>query len=114
MGGLNKLDRESRQFTRYQHAPDDPNSLGHDLVMSVVEDNTGVFWIGTGGGLDRFDPKTEQFTHFRHNPDDPTSLSHNWVRSICEDRTGNLWVGTNKGLISSSTRRCIQGLPESI
>ncbi|MCP4256799.1 MAG: hypothetical protein GY774_04630, partial [Planctomycetes bacterium] len=33
-GGLNKLDREKKQFTRYLHDPDDPNSLSHNLVWS--------------------------------------------------------------------------------
>jgi ligand-binding sensor domain-containing protein len=98
MAGLNKLDRVNRQFTRYQHDPDDPNSLSHNIVLSVVEDSTGVLWVATEGGLNRFDPKTEQFIHFRHDPDDPSSLSHNSVKSISGDSSGNLWVGTDGGI----------------
>ena len=52
-GGLNKFDRNTGRFVRYQHDPEDPRSLNHDMVRSIYEDQTGVLWIGTmGGGLE--------------------------------------------------------------
>jgi ligand-binding sensor domain-containing protein len=47
MGRLNKLDRETKQFTHYLHNPDDPNSLSHNIAWSAVEDQVGVFCIST-------------------------------------------------------------------
>ncbi len=39
---------------RYQHDPDDPQSLGGAWVVSIYEDSEGTLWIGTDdGGLDR-------------------------------------------------------------
>jgi signal transduction histidine kinase/ligand-binding sensor domain-containing protein len=94
--GLNKYDGYS--FKVYKHDPDDPHSLGDNMIWAIYEGRAGLLWIGTdGGGLNRFDPQTERFTRYRHDPDDPHSLSHNVVQSIYEDRAGTLWVGTNGG-----------------
>ena len=42
---------------------------------AIVEDSSGIIWIGTyGGGLNRWDKKTNQFTHFRHDPSNPKTL----------------------------------------
>jgi ligand-binding sensor domain-containing protein len=97
-GGLNKLDRDAEggqpaRFTRFQHDPGDPRSLGHDFVSSIYEDRSGVLWVGTrAGGLNKFDQETEQFTRYQHDPNDPGSLSNNAVATALEDQSGVLWV----------------------
>jgi two-component system sensor histidine kinase ChiS len=89
---------EAARITSYRHDPGDPRSLKDDLVNSILEDHSGLLWIGTGGGLDRFDKETGAFIHYIHIPGQPTSLSHSGITSIYEDRAGLLWVGTNGGL----------------
>jgi len=102
-GGLNRFDPRSSQvdtgyFVRYQHDPNNPNSLSHDTVWSIYLDRSGILWLGTEkGGLNRFDPETEQFTHYRHDDHDPTSISHDDVGAITEDDSGDLWIGTFGG-----------------
>ena len=87
------------KFIHYQHNPQDPESLSHNSVTSIIEDNSGILWIGTSpGGLNRFDRKTEKFTVYKNDPQDPQSLSNNIVRSIRENNSGILWIGTNNGL----------------
>ncbi len=115
--GLNRLDRSQQQrdgrqpsgprghFVRYQHQPEDPESLGHDVVLSIHEDRTGSLWIGTfGGGLDRFDPTAESFTHLT----EADGLPNNVVYGILEDDLGRLWLSTNRGLtrFDPQTRKC--------
>ena len=98
-GGLNRFDRETGQFARYQHDPNDPQGLSSDDVQAIYEDRAGTLWIATGdGGLNRFDRETEQFTNYRNDPDDPYSLCHNSVLAILEDHEGVLWIGTSGGL----------------
>jgi signal transduction histidine kinase/CheY-like chemotaxis protein/streptogramin lyase len=94
---LNRFDRETEQFTRYQHDPADPGTLSHNQVTTIYEDRSGVLWIGTMGGLNKFDRQTEQFTHYQHDPDDPNSLAVNAVFSLYEDRRGRFWIGTMGG-----------------
>jgi len=97
-GGLNKLDRETGQFTHYQNDPDDPRSLSHNTVASIYEDRSGVLWVGTFGGLNRFEQRGERFILYQNDPDDPYSLGGNSVRAILEDQSGVLWIGTGSGL----------------
>ena len=97
-GGLNRIDLETGQVTRYRNDPDDPNSLAADDVPQLYKDQSGALWIGTvGAGLDRYVPETGQFVHYQNDPDDPHSLSGNTVGAIYQDREGVLWVGTTAG-----------------
>jgi serine phosphatase RsbU (regulator of sigma subunit)/ligand-binding sensor domain-containing protein len=102
-GGLNQLvqnenEGASARFIRYQNDPKNPNSLSHNEVYAILEDQSGTLWIGTkGGGLNRLDRQTNQFIHYHHVANNPKSLSHNEVYEIFEDRSGLLWIGTNGG-----------------
>ncbi len=96
-GGLNRFDRITDAFVRYQHNFDDPTSLGDNVVRSLATDPTGTVWAGTSGGLNMLNKKTGQFTQFRHNPTDPQSISDNIVWSLLIDHTGTLWAGTEVG-----------------
>lgn len=93
--GLNKYDGYS--FTHYKPDPDNPySSLSHNNVRMVVEDKSGILWVGTlGGGLNRFEPATETFQHFQNSPQSPHSLSNNQILCLLADeQTGKLWIGT--------------------
>jgi signal transduction histidine kinase/streptogramin lyase len=80
--------KEKDNFTRFVHSDSDPNSLGHDYVLSFFEDSKGRIWIGTRRGLDLFDPKTKQFKHFY--PFEGNEMP--FVTSIVEDKQGKLWL----------------------
>ncbi len=98
-GGLNRFDRKTESFTRFQHDPANPNSLSSDSVYAILEDQTGAFWLGTrDGGLNRFDPETGDFTAYRHDPDDPTSLGNDNIYALAEDADGTIWLATDNGL----------------
>jgi len=95
--GLNRYDGSSVKV--YRHDPDDPNSLGHNIVRAMIADQSGGLWIGTwGGGLNQYEPEKDAFIRYQHDPGDPHSLSHNLVRTLYEDRAGTIWVGTMGGL----------------
>jgi signal transduction histidine kinase/ligand-binding sensor domain-containing protein len=102
-GGLNRLISGASEgslpiFKHWVNEPGDPNSLSHDVIVSIYEDRAGILWIGTnGGGLNRFDRDKEKFSHWVNEPGNPESLSNNDILSIYEDQTGMLWVGTMGG-----------------
>ncbi|MEM7344869.1 MAG: two-component regulator propeller domain-containing protein, partial [Chloroflexota bacterium] len=97
-GGLNKFDSTTEIVTRYQHDPDNPNSLSDNDLREILIDRTGIIWIGTAsGGLNKFDPTTETFTHYQQASNKPNSLGSNRVSALLEDSAGRLWVGTHKG-----------------
>jgi ligand-binding sensor domain-containing protein/signal transduction histidine kinase len=89
-------------FKRYYHSPDDPNSLSHNSVISIYEDDTGVLWFGTlGGGLNKLIENTndgvtdnEKFIRYAEEDGLPNMLLH----TILGDEHGNLWISTIRGL----------------
>jgi len=54
-GGLDRFNEPALgegTFSHYRYDPDDPSSLGNDLVASIYEDRSGTLWVATfGGGL---------------------------------------------------------------
>ncbi len=97
--GLNKFNKNNETFTIFSHDPDNPKSINHGYVKTILKDRNGIIWIGTHlGGISYFDGENNEFTRFIHNPDDTNSLSSNSVNSIYEDRFGNIWVSTIGGL----------------
>lgn len=97
-GGLLKLNTESGSFRIYQNSASSQNSLGSNRVSAILEDDSGILWVGTvGGGISRFDREQDAFRNYRHNALDPQSLSNNWVLSMYEDHAGIIWVGTYGG-----------------
>ncbi|MCP4339342.1 MAG: histidine kinase, partial [Desulfobulbaceae bacterium] len=100
-----KFERQTAQFTQYQHDPDDPNSLGNNSVWAIYEDRMGLLWLGGfGAGLHKFERDAETFTQYSHDSTQPHSLSSNNVFSLQEDRTGRLWIGTWGGGLNTFER----------
>jgi PAS domain S-box-containing protein len=98
-GTLNRFDRITETFTRYEHNPANPDGFINTYgVRAIYEDRAGDLWLGTYTGLVHFDRDTETFTQYRPDPENPHSLSHNFVWSIYEDPAGILWVATDEGL----------------
>ncbi|MCK6691864.1 MAG: ATP-binding protein [Thermoanaerobaculia bacterium] len=92
--GLYRVDLQTRAISRFRSNPANPQSLSHPVVMNVMNDRKGRYWVATwGGGLNLFDPKTEKFSSFRHNPSNPGSIGGDHVWGLYEDKQGNIWVG---------------------
>src|SRR5258706_2913728 len=77
------------EIKSYRHDPDNPSSLSHDVVESVIIDRRGTLWVGAYDALNRFDPKTQQFQAYRSGV---AGLSE--YRAITEDSSGALWLGS--------------------
>jgi len=69
-----------------------------DNTIPLIEDDAGLFWIGSTRGLTCFDPGSGKFSYFLHDPKKPNTLSNNSITALFEDRTGNIWIGTADGL----------------
>lgn len=96
----------SFSFIRYQYDPLNSNSLSHNDIRVLYEDENGTLWIGTnGGGLNLLDRERRTFTRFQNDPHDPASIGYNQVYAICEDRSGLIWLGTYGGGVSKVINR---------
>ena len=96
-GGINRVqivNKDSIYIERFQHNPNDPNSINSNYVLNVIEDHSGIIWACTSNGLDKADPHTRKFRTIRKIPNTPNSLANNFITSVLKDSRGDLWLGT--------------------
>jgi signal transduction histidine kinase/ligand-binding sensor domain-containing protein len=108
-GGLNKLNKNTQQFTRYLHDEKDPHTLIDNRVRSIFEDSRGNFWIGTAeDGLHTMDRAKGTFERHTYDSLHPDKLSRPPIKNIIsygfdhitfitEDKNGKIWIGTFEG-----------------
>jgi signal transduction histidine kinase/ligand-binding sensor domain-containing protein/CheY-like chemotaxis protein len=101
-GLVRRIDREGGgfDFDIYRHNSLDTRSLSNDDVLTLLEDDSGILWVGTyADGLNKLNPRVRAFGLFVHKRGDRQNLSGNEISAIAEDAQGLLWVGTrNNGL----------------
>ncbi|UCG25018.1 MAG: GAF domain-containing protein [Chloroflexota bacterium] len=88
---------------RTEHYTEDingANSLSHNTVHAVYQDQSGKIWAGTQLGLDLVDPDSREVIRYQHDPLRTESLSDNEIRSLYADESGVLWIGTLIGGIN--------------
>jgi len=95
--GIARLDPNKQNFTWFEHKDDNPDSLSHQIVYSILADKKGRIWAGTYRGLNRLDPGERKFVHYLHEPPKKYSLPHDMVITLYEDRDDSIWVGTAGG-----------------
>ncbi len=91
--GLNRYD--GYEFLPFLNQVDNPTSLSHDNVTTILEDSDGDLWFGTeGGGLNLYDRKTQSFTRYEANPKDPKALQGGIITGMYQDTEGMIWLTT--------------------
>jgi ligand-binding sensor domain-containing protein len=112
-GGLNRLDRETSEFTAYPFdpadTPTDPNTFSGNSVRGLVADRQGRLWVSSAHwnldrtrtfarlGLERLAPDTGTITRYAADPADPCALPHDATLLMVEDVRGTLWFHTFGG-----------------
>ncbi|MCS6809176.1 MAG: ATP-binding protein, partial [Bacteroidota bacterium] len=66
-------------------------------TQAMLEDRSGILWIGSPHGLVRYDPVHNTARSYSWQPDDSTALPNNFVTAITETRSGELWLATKGG-----------------
>jgi diguanylate cyclase (GGDEF)-like protein len=102
-GGLFSLTEEGKIYEI--HSGNKTNQVSHPVVYSLLEDNSGILWIGTnGGGINKINPRKINYTFLANDPDNPDSLSPGKINAIYEDTEGNYWVLVyNQGIAKYTT-----------
>ncbi len=97
--GLLQLDTGSETIIRqYIHEPNNPATITHNDVRTLLVDGSDVLWVGTNNGLNIYDRETRTFVNYFRDPDNPLSLPDNEIRVLFEDNSGTIWIGTGGGL----------------
>lgn len=89
--GLFRFIKENETFVQYKHDPDNPDSLGGNIILALAQDKKGKLWIGTRyNGLCCFDSQTQTWTAF------PLGQNVGTVWDLMADTHGDVWIGTQK------------------
>lgn len=97
--GLFSFNKETKQIAHYRHDPDNPASISHDEINTLIAANDSQLWIGTNfSGLNLFDKKSGRCQRFIHSDKDTLSLSNNSIYDLFIDSDDQLWIGTMMGL----------------
>lgn len=95
-------DPEKMKFSFFKHNTFDMQSLSDNNVTKILEDLSGVLWIGTyADGLSKLTPKMQAFEIIRNKPGKSDSILGKEVSAILEDQEGLVWIGTYKNGLSS-------------
>jgi len=98
-GGLNSLNLQTGEITRFVHDSHDINSISGNRVKKIIIDKKGRYWISTfNNGINMFDPVSGKFKQFKNDKNDKKSISDNRIWDIVEGSNDVFWIGTRKGL----------------
>ncbi|HSR52645.1 MAG TPA: two-component regulator propeller domain-containing protein [Acidobacteriota bacterium] len=98
--GLDRYDRDTGRFAHYPIALEYAEGAPGSSVHRILEDHTGVLWLGTAHGLVRLHPDQNRLKLYRHDPANPKSLGGDVIYALHEDGRGRLWVGSRGGGLS--------------
>jgi ligand-binding sensor domain-containing protein/GAF domain-containing protein/two-component sensor histidine kinase len=90
-GGLNRFNRETRQFTRYYVKDGLPN----DVINGIEEDDNGCLWLSTNKGISKFNPKASDFKNY--DVSDGLQGNEFYQCSHFKSRRGELFFGGANG-----------------
>ncbi|ULQ52761.1 sensor histidine kinase [Flavihumibacter fluvii] len=95
--GLVRKDLATQKEKLLIFNPKDNKTRGK-YIFSIVADEAGNLWLGTGTGLLKFDPVTENYVPYKNDPKNPGSISGNNVFYSFFDHNKNLWAASDSGI----------------
>lgn len=84
----------------YENNPEDTNSIGHNNINVIVEDQQQKIWVGTSKGLCLFNREKDNFTNLNDIAGNKNHLNNNYITSVAFDNFNNVWIGTHGGGIN--------------
>lgn len=86
--GIDIYDKKRNTFTHWSQSELSSNSLKGNNITSIIQDRSGVFWIGTvDGGLNRYNEDRDEWSTVFLDTENIKILS------LLEDEN-NIWIGT--------------------
>ena len=93
------------------------DGLSNNSVQCILQDGSGIVWIGTNGGLNRYDGSFLLQYSILSQP----ALTNSVITALLQDDEGKIWIGTEDGLnildpLTNTIRRFIHdaSLPGSL
>ncbi|MCB4807891.1 response regulator [Tamlana sp. 62-3] len=75
----------------------DPFSLPNNKPTKIIEDNNGVFWMGSYDvGVSMLD-LSSSFAYYYYTPNNSQGLNQKTVQSVLQDSKGRIWLSAYNG-----------------
>lgn len=68
------------------------NGLSNNSVQCILQDYTGIVWIGTSAGLNRYDGSSFISYSVLSTP----AITNNAVTALMQDENNYIWIGTDQ------------------
>jgi ligand-binding sensor domain-containing protein/serine phosphatase RsbU (regulator of sigma subunit) len=99
--GLDVLNSCTGEVFVFKNSPNNPRSLSGNDITSIVEDQSGLMWLGTSGsGLNKFVPRSAYFANVRFatsTANDDGVKTNTTVSAVYQNSDRSLWIGTAGG-----------------
>ncbi|NLO71323.1 MAG: response regulator [Porphyromonadaceae bacterium] len=76
------------------------SSVNDDVILSMVEDDTGLLWVATENGISKYDKNTNTFRNYDKYDGFPAIKMNE--ESAMRHSDGTLWFGSSKGVLKFS------------
>lgn len=96
---INQTDEKSITVEHFVHDPLNETSLRSNIVFDLIEDYTGVLWIGTQQGLTKLPPLRKKFQTIPASARDRIVLRGVIPVAIYEFPDSTLWIGTTGNIL---------------
>lgn len=102
-GGLNLFNPATKKFKRFFSQKGDLSATRSEII-AILEDNTGVFWIGSQTGLSFFKKQADRPLSYPM-PEKLNFLKNQKIRFLLDDSENRIWVATTSGLYIYSPKK---------
>lgn len=92
--GLYRVDIENNNSKQFFYQRSKENFAGLNSIKAILEDRTGVLWLGTEANLHWLNPDLIQFNYFSQQSDGVFEITGNSVFALMVDADGWYWFGT--------------------
>lgn len=93
--GLIIYNIQTGDYQAFRHNPQDPHSITHNHVRTLLLDKDNNLWLGTHhNGINLLKQGEQEFISYTEKD----GLSNDYIRCITQLPDGNIWVGTYNGL----------------
>ncbi len=84
---------------KYEHNPNNENSLSNNRIFSITEDDSENLWVGTAKGLNKIELSNNRITRYLEQ----AGLPNDFIYGVLSDSNGDVWVSTNRGISRLNT-----------
>ncbi len=98
--GMNRFDKNTKQFRRYYHDPDDFETMPDMRINSISDNGDGTLWVCTAGGLAHFNKKSGKSIVYNKDNGFPTDF----IYSV-QIHNKILWIQSDIGIIKFNPKK---------